>query len=40
LKIQIDETLAVEVKAGAGYTPYYYHADGHASLNIQRLIKQ
>jgi len=22
----------VEVKAGAGYTPYYYHADGLGSI--------
>ena len=28
----IDEPLAVEVKNGTGYTPYYYHADGLGSI--------
>ncbi len=28
----IDEPLAVEVKSGASYTPYYYHADGLGSI--------
>jgi len=30
--LNIDEPLAVEVKAGASYTPYYYHADGLGSI--------